>query len=136
MHKLRRKHSKKREAILKALQSTTVHPGAQWVYDQLHPVIPDLSLGTIYRNLNLFLVEGSAMSLGVINGEERFDGCIKPHPHCVCTNCGKIFDVMPPEEKTLQLIEDSGFLLEIRNVFQIDYLKTIFYGICSDCGRS
>ena len=45
------RYSKKREAILDAIQSTTCHPSADWVYQTLKPSHPDLSLGTVYRNL-------------------------------------------------------------------------------------
>ena len=52
------RHSKKREAILAALRGTTRHPSAEWLYRQLKPQHPDLSLGTVYRNLSFFLERG------------------------------------------------------------------------------
>ena len=60
-----RKNSKKRQVILEALAATTAHPTAQELYQQLKPDYPDLSLGTVYRNLSLFAEEGDAMSVGV-----------------------------------------------------------------------
>ena len=60
-------------AILSALQETTVHPTADWVYSQLKPKYPDLSLGTVYRNLKKFCETGKAASVGVIGGQEHFD---------------------------------------------------------------
>ena len=68
-----RKNSKKRQVILEALAATTAHPTAQELYQQLKPDYPDLSLGTVYRNLSLFAEEGDAMSVGVFRGQERFD---------------------------------------------------------------
>ena len=59
-----RKHSRKRDAILACLRSTTCHPTAEWVYQQLKPAIPDLSLGTVYRNLSMFKDEGLVISVG------------------------------------------------------------------------
>ena len=59
-----RKNSKKRQVILEALAATTAHPTAQELYQQLKPDYPDLSLGTVYRNLSLFAEEGDAMSVG------------------------------------------------------------------------
>ncbi|MDR3336077.1 MAG: transcriptional repressor, partial [Treponema sp.] len=79
-----RKHSKKREAILKIIRSTDSHPTARWVYERLKPEIPDLSLGTVYRNISLFRQEGKVVALGVVNGEEHYDGFTEPHPHGVC----------------------------------------------------
>ncbi|MDR1933010.1 MAG: transcriptional repressor, partial [Spirochaetales bacterium] len=84
------KHSKKRDAILEVIMASRSHPGAQWIYNQLKPRIPGLSLGTVYRNISLFMSEGSVVSVGVVNGEERFDGRTEPHPHLVCVRCGKV----------------------------------------------
>ena len=60
-----RKHSRKRDAILECLRCTTSHPTAEWVYTQLKPTIPDLSLATVYRNLAMFKDEGTLVSVGV-----------------------------------------------------------------------
>ncbi|MHB9292253.1 putative Fur family transcriptional regulator, ferric uptake regulator [Hollandina sp. SP2] len=139
---IERKHSKKREAILRMIRSTQSHPSARWVYEQLKPVIPGLSLGTVYRNINLFLEEGSVVSIGVVGGEERFDGFVTPHPHLICTCCGAVFDLagdfslvsfeLPypevPERIPLQDNQEQGV-----PGFLINYQKTLFYGICSRC---
>ena len=68
------RHSPKREAILECLRSTTCHPSAEWVYAQLKPRIPDLSLATVYRNLARFRAEGTVQVIGCVDGEERYDG--------------------------------------------------------------
>ncbi len=65
-----RRHSRKRDAILECLRCTTSHPTAEWVYNQLKPTIPDLSLATVYRNLAMFKAEGTIDSVGVYNGLE------------------------------------------------------------------
>ena len=54
------KFSRKREALYNALRATTVHPTAEWLYAALRPEYPDLSLGTVYRNLKKFCAEGKA----------------------------------------------------------------------------
>ena len=59
------RHSPKREAILECLRSTTCHPSAEWVYAQLKPRIPDLSLATVYRNLARFRAEGTVQVIGL-----------------------------------------------------------------------
>ncbi|MDR1506378.1 MAG: transcriptional repressor [Treponema sp.] len=136
-----RKHSAKRDAILKVLRGTTVHPGAQWVYSQLKGAIPDLSLGTVYRNLKLFREEGLAAFLGTVNGEERFDGVTESHPHLICRRCGAIEDITlaNPEafEKELAgVLAASVVKNENRNVKEggFDFRRTLFYGLCRDCG--
>lgn len=88
-----RKHSRKRDAILECVRSTREHPTADWVYSQLKPTIPDLSLGTVYRNLASFKQEGVIASVGVVDGMERFDFNTAPHAHFICTHCSAVIDV-------------------------------------------
>jgi Fur family peroxide stress response transcriptional regulator len=131
-----RKHSKKRDAILETIRSAASHPGAQWIYDQLKPSIPDLSLGTVYRNLSLFREEGEVISLGAVQGEERFDGRVSPHPHLVCCRCGKVRDFPGKVPELLKVFTgaQSGEA-ETAADFAIDYRKTVFYGLCKDCAE-
>ena len=115
-------------AILSALQETTVHPTADWVYAKLKPRYPNLSLGTVYRNLKKFCETGKAVSVGVINGQEHFDGRVEPHAHFVCKRCGAVLDV--PEEffKPQELAELSDrFHLKLENA------RVSFEGVCPQC---
>ena len=66
--------SKKRQLILDAIKSTNNHPSAKWVYESLKEEIPDLSLGTVYRNIALFKEEGLIVTVANLDGEERIDG--------------------------------------------------------------
>jgi Fur family peroxide stress response transcriptional regulator len=136
-----RKHSRQRDAILTAIQSTRSHPSAQWVYEKLKPRMPGLSLGTVYRNISLFREEGLVRSLGVVNGEERFDGFVSPHPHCICSRCGRVADIPCPDSGTGLGKALEGFLPaagdgEGSGGFIIDYRETVFYGLCGDCAKS
>ena len=70
----RSKHFRKRDAILAYLRQTDQHPSAETVYANLKTQIPDLSLGTVYRNLSLFKQQGLIVSLGSVDGVERYDG--------------------------------------------------------------
>ena len=88
-----RRTSKKRSAIYEALCNTTAHPSAEQIYTQLKPSIPDLSLGTVYRNLNVLIQDGLIITVGNVNGEERYDANTSDHPHFVCTKCGRVDDV-------------------------------------------
>ena len=123
-----KRRSKKRDAILELMRSSTTHPGAQWVYEKLKPEFPDLSLGTVYRNISLFRKEGLASFLGTVNGEERYDGITAPHPHVCCTRCGVIKDLDEALSGKLSQhlqMEIPGFTVDIRN--------TVFYGLCTTC---
>ncbi len=123
-----KKHSKKRDAILECVKSTTCHPSAEWVYTQLKPRIPDLSLATVYRNLALFLEEGIISSLGVVQGLERFDGNTCPHVHFICTGCGSVLDLPSltvPTELESQVSHELGAA--------ITAAVLSFQGLCRSC---
>ena len=123
-----RKHSKKRDAILDCVRGTDTHPSAEWVYSRLKPQIPDLSLRTLYRNLALFKEYGEIVSLGTIQGLERFDGRTFPHTHFICTRCGRIRDLTGIEVPG-ELISQAEALVEA----PIGTCRLTFSGICPDC---
>ena len=120
-----RKHSKKRDAILECIRSTDSHPNAEWIYAQLKPQIPDLSLGTVYRNLSLLKQEGVIGSMGVVNGMERFERDTHPHAHFICSSCSAVIDVFevdPPQQLSRSV--QCGCVREC---------VLTFTGICNQC---
>jgi Fur family peroxide stress response transcriptional regulator len=123
-----KKHSFKRDAILTAVRGREDHPCARQIYEELKPSIPGLSLGTIYRNLSLFREEKTTVSLGVVNGEERFDGRTEKHGHLICELCGKVMDLPPEFQEEL----DTKLSFKIEG-FSIDTGRTVLYGYCEDC---
>lgn len=120
-----KKHSRKRDAILECVRSTATHPTAEWVYAQLKPQIPDLSLGTVYRNLAAFKQEGLIESLGVVAGMERFDREVAPHTHFVCTRCSRVIDV--------EGVEPPVGLAEQVHCGSVSQCVLTFTGICNQC---
>ncbi|MDR0670272.1 MAG: transcriptional repressor [Treponema sp.] len=128
----KKKHSRKRDEILGLIRSTTSHPGARWVYERLKPLFPRLSLGTVYRNIRSFREEGELASVGVVQGEERFDGRVQPHPHFICSRCGKIVDIDGSMDKNQGMPE--GVI--IPPDLYVDPRKTVLYGLCGDCRKA
>jgi len=124
-----RKYSKKRNAILGLIRSSKAHPQAQWVYERLKPEFPDLSLGTVYRNIKVLLEENALASVGVVQGEERFDGDSRPHAHAICRRCGMIVDL---GEASTQI---NAYIPAIPPGFAIDIRRTVFYGLCGECSK-
>lgn len=124
------RRSVKRDAMLRLLRSTDCHPSADWVYQQLRPHYPDLSLGTVYRNLNQLSEQKLIKRVGVVNGQERFDGDVRPHAHFVCTRCGSILD-LPDSPPTQGYVEECsaqyGFVAESYEVH--------VRGLCKDCKK-
>ena len=126
----RENFSRKRIAILTTLQETTVHPTADWVYAKLKPRYPNLSLGTVYRNLKKFCETGKAVSVGVINGQEHFDGRVEPHAHFVCKRCGAVLDI--PEEFFRKHELEA---LSARFHLKLEDASVLFQGVCLQCEK-
>lgn len=122
-----KRYSRKREAILAVIRSTGVHPTAEWVFERLKPIYPDLSLATVYRNITAFLETGEIVSVGVVNGRERFDAETRPHCHFVCGRCGAVLDVASYDDASMdkRAEEITGGCVTGHSV--------IFRGICRDC---
>ena len=120
------RYSKKREAILTAIRSTHCHPSAEWVYQKLKPEHPDLSLGTVYRNLIFFQQRGDIQSVGVVKGQERFDAVTTPHSHFVCNSCGAVSDLheiqLDAGLEQLGAVMMGGDMVEVKAVITLDFL--------------
>lgn len=124
---MRKNFSRKRQTIYTALCSTRSHPSAEMIYTALKPENPDLSLATVYRNLRDFCADGTAVSLGVINGHERFDADTSPHSHFVCRGCGRVYDIEEayPQQRMQALSE--------RYAYSFESCEIVFTGMCADC---
>ena len=124
----RENFSNKRNAIYTALLNTTEHPSAKAVYEQLKEEYPDLSLGTVYRNITRFNEKGMAISVANVNGEERIDANTSPHAHFICNCCNGVYDVFDSQLKaTADGLNDKGF--------KIDSSSVNFYGVCYKCNK-
>ena len=123
------RRSTQRDAILRVIKNTTTHPGADWIYDQVRKVIPNISLGTVYRNLNLLAQAGEIKELDIPGTGSRFDGMTRIHHHLVCENCGRIFDWDESLDPAIEakIARKTGFKVKTQ------YLK--FIGICSHCQK-
>ena len=119
-----RKKSRKREAMLAALRATTEHPTAEMLYNTLKPEYPELSLGTVYRNLSVLAEEGL-----VVNGQERYDARVEPHTHLICRRCARVIDLLELEDAI------SGMYGEIEHRFGClpeSHTLTVS-GLCPNC---
>lgn len=87
------KRSKQRDEILRVLKATKSHPSADWIYSEVRKTIPNISLGTVYRNLARLTADGAIQKLDVGQGCERYDGNSALHYHVVCTDCGCVTDI-------------------------------------------
>ena len=121
------KHSKQREAIKEYLASTTSHPTADTVYTHVKEEFPNISLGTVYRNLNLLADIGEAVKITTPDGGDRFDARTCPHYHFYCKSCGQIFDMDFDHMEEINRLAAENF------AGSIESHTTLFYGICEEC---
>lgn len=121
------KYSKQREAILAYLRSTTEHPTAETIYTSLKKENPKLSLGTVYRNLNLLAAGGEIQKLCCGDGTDHFDATVTPHYHFVCRGCNRVMDLSMPRIESLNEEEMDDFVGEIHSH------QVFFYGFCKEC---
>lgn len=124
------RRSVKRDAMLDLLRSTDCHPSADWIFQQLRPLYPDLSLGTVYRNLNQLCEHGLIKRVGTVNGQERYDGDVTPHAHFVCNCCGSVLD-LPPSPPTQGYVEECSKQFG----FEATSYEVHVFGLCQACKK-
>ena len=113
-----------REAILTFLRSKRAHYNAVEIYDAVRSEIPNISLGTVYRNLGKLAEDGEIITVETQNRSIYYDGYVKPHTHFVCNECGSIHD-FEEEETDFKSVKDQGFA--------VTKCRTVLYGLCPNC---
>ena len=102
--------------------------GDTGVYENMKQIYPNISLGTVYRNLSLLADLGEIQKLSSFGGADRFDARTAPHCHFMCTRCGRVMDVFSEHiDKSLESIA-ADF-----KDGQISDYKARFFGICKEC---
>lgn len=121
------KYSRQRECILKNLQSRRDHPTADMVYESVQVEEPNISLGTVYRNLAFLAENGQILKISTGIGPDHFDGFTEAHNHFVCRKCGRVLD--------LDYVADEKIIAEASKNFngEIKGYDLQFYGTCEDC---
>jgi len=119
--------TRQRRAILEALAGTDAHPTADQVYAMVRRRLPRISLGTVYRNLDLLSQAGLVRDLRLGGGPRRFDGITDPHYHVRCVRCGQVADVPVKTAPALEraAARSSGFAILGH--------RLEFTGICPRC---
>ena len=123
------KYSRQRESIQNYLNQTNDHPTAETVYLNVKNEYPNISLGTVYRNLNLLAEMGEVLKISTPNGGDRFDGHMHPHYHFCCNKCGRVIDLDLGDLSYINKEAEKGFDGEIENH------SMMFYGTCEHCSK-
>jgi len=121
------RRSKQRDCVLRVVKGTKSHPSAEWVYHQVKAEIPNISLGTVYRNLRLLTEEGEIVIAGLAGTLGRYDANTRHHYHFRCERCGLILDVNQPVEVEM----DARVAAETGGEVSCHLLE--FRGLCPDC---
>jgi Fur family transcriptional regulator, ferric uptake regulator len=119
--------TKQRRIILEELRRSKSHPTADEVYDMVRRRLPNISLGTVYRNLVLLSELGLILRLDLYGTRMHFDGTTENHYHVRCVHCGRVEDV-PVNPRGL-IEEITG---QLTNYTVISH-KLEFVGLCPRC---
>lgn len=123
-----RRSTRQLAAVWKAVKNETSHPTADQVYEKVRRVMPNISLGTVYRNLQKLVADGKLRVL-TLGRTQRFDPTLKHHDHFICEKCGRVYDLLVEgrHEFLPPAVPPRGFT--------VTSLRLALYGACKDCGE-
>ncbi len=107
--------------------NTTSHPTAEWLYEEVKKEIPNISLGTVYRNLRMMKEQGDILELEQTGTYRRFDGNSANHYHFRCLSCARVFDIDEP------VVVGMDKRVEKNTGFKVLHHRLEFHGLCRDC---
>ena len=120
------RYSEQREKILLAVKNCCDHPTAEVIYSRVKAQMPDISMGTVYRNLRLLAEMGLVDTLETTDKSLHYDGNTEEHVHFICTGCNKITDVFV-RAKIPAPLKDDGY--------HVTGIKQMIYGLCPECRK-
>lgn len=120
-------YSKQRELILNTLKENVVHPTAEYLYEILKENNPNLSLGTVYRNLNQLAENGTIKKIEGLENSSHFDHNTHEHFHFICDKCKRVFDI------SVNIAPDIALKTEKETGFTVKGYDIAIHGICNEC---
>lgn len=124
-----------RRIILDYLRSVYTHPTAEVIYKEVKKKLPQISFGTVYRNLNFLSDHDFILELKSTNGRAHYDGNPVDHIHFICLRCDKICDLQNNELEKLRA-NCLKKLQKTSSIGEIKHFRAILYGICKNCKNS
>ncbi len=122
--------TRQRDIILQVLQGLKTHPTADELYHLVRKQMPHISLGTVYRNLDVLCEQGLAFRLELGGAQRRYDAGMHPHHHAKCVRCGRVIDlpadIAPPVH--IEIPPELGF--------QLTEYRLEMFGVCRACETS
>jgi Fur family peroxide stress response transcriptional regulator len=123
-----RKSSKQRDCIRDNLAHRTDHPTADMIFHDIRQEYPNVSLGTVYRNLALLEKLGEIQKLSCSDGAVRYDGNIHPHMHFQCRVCGRVYDL--PGDYPERILREAQKAAPDE---LFESCSVTFTGVCREC---
>lgn len=120
------RYSKQRELVYETVKALCNHPTVEEIYATAVRECPNLSLGTVYRNLNSLVAAGRVRRVSIPGQADRFDHTLRPHSHMCCTVCGGVTDVLLDEAALLRLVDGQPG--------RVTSYSLTLYGVCALCG--
>ena len=121
-----KRNTVQRTLVLETVRSLHNHPTAEEIYETVAARCPNISQGTVYRNLNSLAEDGEILRVQVANAPDRYDFTTQPHAHFRCKYCGKVFDFNLP---------DSPLPTALNQGFQVEDYQLVFCGSCPQCKK-
>ena len=119
------KYSRQRELILETVQRSDDHPTADTIYTRVRAQDPKVSLGTVYRNLNLLCENGQLLKVPIPGASDRFDHTLGDHAHAYCEVCGSVTDAEVDEKQVMKLVKNQkGYVQDC---------AVVLIGVCEVC---
>jgi Fur family transcriptional regulator, ferric uptake regulator len=119
--------TRQRQAVLEAVQASREHPDAARVFESVRHVVPNISLGTVYRSLEALVTDGHLLQIQQPGAATRYDARLERHYHLLCASCGEVFDVELELPDLAQLARQS-----VRG-FDVRAATVEFHGTCERC---
>ncbi len=122
----RTRETRQRRIVYETVKNTYSHPTADWVFEQVRQTLPKVSLGTVYRNLNVLKDEGRVREIHGNDRRAHYDADISPHGHFICEECDQIIDVRGIEKIDWRPLKDLVGC-------EVTEQKVVFGGRCAGC---
>ena len=119
-----RRNTVQKTLLLEAVCSMTTHPTADEIYEIVSERCPGISKGTVYRGLNQLAEDGKILRVAIANAPDRYDLTVGDHAHCICNECGRVFDY--------RLLRDPE-IDKSNGDFNVTSIELVLRGKCSEC---
>jgi Fe2+ or Zn2+ uptake regulation protein len=128
-HKVQKRMTRQLSAVYEVLQGDSTHPSVDEIYQRVRKTLPQISLGTVYRNLQRLVEEGKIHPLLVGERVARYDSMLTEHDHFICLQCGEVVDMLLNRDRQVNLtpLLEQGFTVATHSLS--------VHGLCQQCGR-